>query len=235
MRRNWWIALVATLVVGVAPAEAASEPSVERADLVTHVFPETGNRVVAVALRYDGPVRVRSASPDAFTVTATVDGVSAPRTVTGVRGSGRTLILTLDPADANAGVNGNSADGATSPRDLRGAYLIEQTADVRGIDSLATGLENDGIETPVRAAFDAEGVDIVAMTAQTLRFFGFDGRTDDYWFRKYGVATVHFSTGMHRDYHESTDTVDRLKPDQILRVARVSLRVLLSLGALELR
>jgi aminopeptidase N len=97
------------------------------------------------------------------------------------------------------------------------------------------GLENDGIETPVRAAFDAEGVDIVAMTAQTLRFFGFDGRTDDYWFRKYGVATVHFSTGMHRDYHESTDTVDRLKPDQILRVARVSLRVLLSLGALELR
>ena len=97
------------------------------------------------------------------------------------------------------------------------------------------GLENDGIEPTVRVASDAEGVEIVAMTAETLRFFGFDGRTDDYWFRRSGVPTVHFSTGMHRDYHEPTDTADRLKPDQMLRVARVALRVLLSLGALELR
>ena len=97
------------------------------------------------------------------------------------------------------------------------------------------GLENEGIEPAVREASDAEAVEIVAMTAETLRFFGFDGRTDDYWFRKQGVPTVHFSTGMHRDYHEPTDTADRLKPDQMLRVARVSLRVLLSLGALELR
>jgi hypothetical protein len=97
------------------------------------------------------------------------------------------------------------------------------------------GLENEGIEPAVRAASDAESVEIVAMTAKTLRFFGFDGRTDDYWFRKMGVPTLHFSTGMHRDYHEPTDTADRLKPDQMLRVARVSLRVLLDLGRLDLR
>jgi acetylornithine deacetylase/succinyl-diaminopimelate desuccinylase-like protein len=97
------------------------------------------------------------------------------------------------------------------------------------------GLENPGIEPVVRAAADAEAVEIMAMTADTLRFFGFDGRTDDYWFRKLGVPTVHFSTGMHRDYHEPTDTAERLKPDQMLRVARVSLRVLLELGRLDLR
>jgi predicted peptidase len=142
-----------------------------RADLVTHVFPETGDRVVAVALRYDGAVRVRSAPASAFTVTATVDGVSAPRTVTGVRGSGRSLILALDPADANAGVNGNSADGATSPRDLRGAYAVEQTADVRGVATLPTGVENDGVVAPVVDDFARRSFTDAAGTRIAYRFF----------------------------------------------------------------
>src|SRR5690349_2061805 len=112
--------MLVALTAGTARADTrTAAPSVERADLVTHVFPETGHRVVAVSLRYDEAVRVRRAAPTAFSVTATIDGVTAPRTVTGVRGApDGSVVVELDPADENASVNGNSADGATAPRDL---------------------------------------------------------------------------------------------------------------------
>jgi predicted peptidase len=184
MRGNRWIvlvALLAALLLGGAPAAPASSPSVVRADLVTHVFPEIGHRVVAVALRYDRDVHVRSASPDAFTVTATIDGVTAPRTVTGVsssrdaegsrRGPGRYLILDLDPADANASANTNSADGATAPRDLRGAYTITQTAAVGELAPPPFALENDGVIQPVVDDFARRTFTDAAGTRLAFRFF----------------------------------------------------------------
>jgi hypothetical protein len=118
--------------------------------------------------------------------------------------------------------------------DMVGRNFFELAGGRAGVVGVI-GLENEGIEPAVRTAARAEQVEIVAMTAQTLRFFGFDGRTDDYWFRRLGVPTVHFSTGMHRDYHAPTDTPDRIKPEQILRVTRVALRVLMDLGRLGLR
>ena len=90
------IALVALLVAlapgGASAATREAAPSVVRADLVTHVFPEVGHRVVAVALRYDRPVQVRAGSAAAraaFSVTATIGGVTAPRTVTDVYSAAR--------------------------------------------------------------------------------------------------------------------------------------------------
>lgn len=194
MRGNRFIALVALLAavaLGAAPTASAAgrdaAPSVVRADLVTHVFPEIGHRVVAVALRYDAPVQVRSAPPGAFGVTATIDGVTAPRTVTRVYSgrsptagppgrAGRYLILELDPADPNALVNGNSADGATAPRDLRGAYAISQTTDVRDdrgqpLPAPPFALENDGIVNPVVDDFGRRTFTDAAGTRLAFRFF----------------------------------------------------------------
>ena len=75
--------LAARWVLGVAPGRVGGRSRAsgsKRADLVTHVFPETGHRVVAVALRYDEPVRLRpGAAADGVQVTATIDGVTAPR------------------------------------------------------------------------------------------------------------------------------------------------------------
>ena len=125
-----WITLVAVLMgLVLAPVASAAEP--ERVDVVTHVFPETGHRVVAVALRYDEPLQLRRGSPARAAFSVSDNGT--PRTVVDVYSSpalprddwrgearpGRYLIVALDPADANAGVNGNSADGATAPRNLR--------------------------------------------------------------------------------------------------------------------
>ena len=177
-RRRWIVlaALLAALLLGGAPAASAAArdggpPSVVRADLITHVFPEIGHRVVAVALRYDRPVRVRAGSAAAraaFGVTATLDGVAAPRTVTDVYssseppddagrarpGTGRHLVLELDPADPNASVNYTTADGANAPYALDGAYRVEQTAAVRDerggtLPAEPFAIENDGVVEPV--------------------------------------------------------------------------------------
>jgi predicted peptidase len=196
MRRQRLMALVAAVValtLAQAPAASGSSREAVRADLVTHVFPEIGHRVVAVALRYDDPLQLRrgsAAARTAFSVTATIDGVTAPRTVTdvysspalpgddwrGKGGTGRYLILELDPADANASVNTNSADGATAPRDLEGAYTITQTSrlrDDRG-HTLAPppfGLENDGIVQPVVDEFGRRSLTDAAGTRIAFRFF----------------------------------------------------------------
>jgi predicted peptidase len=184
MRGNRWIALIAALVLVAvaAPGARASAPDVQRADLVGHVYPEIGHRVVAVALRYDRPIHVRAAAPDAFTVEATIGGVTAPRTVTRVYSAaaptaappgrpGRYLILALDPADANAPANGNSADGATAPHDLRGAYTITQADGARGLPPLPTAVENEGLVTPVVDDFARRSFTDSAGTRIAYRFF----------------------------------------------------------------
>ena len=102
MRVERLIALVtvlAGLVLAAAPAAAGASrgPAPERADLITHVFPETGQRVVAVALRYDEPLQLRRGSAAARTafavraITATCDGVTVYRSTTlpGDAGAGR--------------------------------------------------------------------------------------------------------------------------------------------------
>jgi predicted peptidase len=179
--------LLAALLFVPSAFAGARAPSPDRAELVTHVFPETGHRVVAVALRYDAPVFVRrgSAARDAFTV---VDGT--PRSVVDVYSSavlpgdewrldarpGRYLILELDPADANAAVNANSADGATAPRDLRGAYTITQTAALRDdfgrtLQPPPFALENDGIVQPVVDEFERRSFTDATGTRLAFRFF----------------------------------------------------------------
>ena len=67
MRIERLIALVTVLVglvLAAAPAASGASrgPEPERAELVTHVFGETGHRVVAVALRYDAPLQLRRGS-----------------------------------------------------------------------------------------------------------------------------------------------------------------------------
>ena len=198
MRVARWIAfvtIVVGLVVAAAPAASGSSRGAEpdRADLVTHVFAETGHRVVAVALRYDEPLLLRrgsTAARTAFAVDAMIDDTTTPRTVLDVYSSptlpgdewrldarpGRYLIVELDPGDANAGVNGNSADGATAPRDLDGAYTVTQTAvlrDDRGrtLTPPPYALENDGVVQPVVDAFERRSYTDAAGTRLAFRLF----------------------------------------------------------------
>ena len=66
------------------------------------------------------------------------------------------------------------------------------------------------------------GLDLVPVDARLVELFGFQDRTDEWWFRRRGMAAIHLSTSLHRDYHKPSDTVDKLVPSQLERVAKTT-------------
>ncbi len=73
-----------------------------------------------------------------------------------------------------------------------------------------------------RRSARAAGLDLVPVPAALVELFGFEDRTDEWWFRRRGILSIHISTSLHEDYHQPTDTADRLTPAQLERVARTS-------------
>ncbi|MBE2317832.1 phospholipase [Solirubrobacter sp. CPCC 204708] len=132
--------LVPTAVAQAAPAPAPPN-TVVRTDVITEVNP-LGWRVAAVAIEYRKPINLGTAQipNQAFTVTATINGTTAPRTVTAVYTSdapeldtrgpkgtpGRLIIIELDQNDPNAGAL-VYAQGRNEPIPLTGAYAVRQT------------------------------------------------------------------------------------------------------------
>ena len=147
MRVGLLVAAVIGLLVaggGVASAQSRSSNPPVRADVITEVLP-TGAHVVAVAIKYSRALDSRAQfDSSAFEVTATIKGVTAPRTVVDVYPntsarvdaaghdgrSGRYLIIELDPNDANAPAQEYTEETWTVPFPLVGAYSIRQTADI---------------------------------------------------------------------------------------------------------
>ena len=143
-----FIVLALIALAGLVPSAHAAAPAppntVVRTDVITEVNP-LGWRVAAVAVEYSKPINVGATDiPNAaFTVNATINGVTAPRTVTDVYTSdvaeidtrgpkgtpGRYLIIELDQNDRNAGALVYSA-GRNEPIPLTGAYAVRQTQDV---------------------------------------------------------------------------------------------------------
>jgi Zn-dependent M28 family amino/carboxypeptidase len=107
--------------------------------------------------------------------------------------------------------------------DMVGRSFLEAAVDRDGAAAVV-GLEGgdpswrEAAERAARAA----GLDLVPAPARLVELFGGHDRTDDWWFRRRGVPSIHFSTGLHDDYHRPTDTADRLVPAQMERVARTS-------------
>lgn len=57
------------------------------------------------------------------------------------------------------------------------------------------------------------------------------GRSDHVAFAVHGVPSVHLTTGVHGDYHEATDTLERLDVDGTVKVTRAAAAVAWSLAA----
>ncbi len=91
-----------------------------------------------------------------------------------------------------------------------------EAAGVVGLDEIAGARE-----AAERAAGEA-GLKLIPVPARLVELFGFHDRTDDWWFRRRGVPSVHFSTGLHADYHQPTDTPGKLVPAQMERIARTA-------------
>jgi Zn-dependent M28 family amino/carboxypeptidase len=92
----------------------------------------------------------------------------------------------------------------------------EATAGVVGLE------EDDEVRAAAeRAAADA-GLKLVPAPARMIEVFENDFRTDEWWFRRADILAIHFSTGLHDDYHQPSDTADKLVPAQMERVARTA-------------
>jgi Zn-dependent M28 family amino/carboxypeptidase len=101
--------------------------------------------------------------------------------------------------------------------DMVGRRLFESAGDIDAALG-AIGPFGDASDA-VHAAAERAELQVVAVRPGMVSLIGQDWRTDDWVFRDAGVPAIHFSTGLHDDYHQSTDTVDRISWPQMVRVA----------------
>ncbi len=135
----------------------------------------------------------------------------------GLVGSGAYIEDPLWPLDAtNAVIN----------FDMVGRNFFEAGAD-QAKTAAVVGLEfNVSLSDVAARAADEVGLHLVVVPARLLELFGLHDRTDDWWFRRQGIGAIHFSTGLHRDYHAPSDTPDRIRPQQLARVAHTAAALL---------
>lgn len=106
--------------------------------------------------------------------------------------------------------------------DMVGRNFFEWGSGRRGAAAIV-GLEaRPDLLAIARRAGRGGGIDIVPVPAALVELFGFEDRTDDWWFRRRGILAIHMSTSLHEDYHRPTDTADRLAPAQLEGVARTA-------------
>lgn len=113
--------------------------------------------------------------------------------------------------------------------DMVGRRLLEGTVDrpaavaVVGLDEVA------GAGAAIERASARAGLAVVAMPPQVIELVGGAHRTDEWSFREAGIPALHFSTGLHGDYHLPSDTADRIDHSQLHRVAVVAEALILAL------
>lgn len=208
------IALASLVPAQAAVAAPAAAPpnTVVRTDVITEVNP-LGWRVAAVAIQHRSHINVGSADipNSAFTVTATINGVTAPRTVVDVYTSdvaeldtrgpkgtpGKFLIIELDQNDPNAGALVYSG-GRNEPIPLTGAYAVRQTADVTDdkgrirLKAAPFALTNQGQINPLVDDFISGSYTDSANTTINFRLFQPQARPE---YRKDGFPLVVFLHG----------------------------------------
>lgn len=218
------------------------------ADNVFGVLPggaEKGDRAVVIAAHYDHlgvglDGVMRPGADDNASGTAALLAVA--RALQGYRG-GHTVVFVAFGAE-ELGLLGSAAYMRDPP------WPLERTVAMLNFDMIGRnffelvggkpdavaviGLEASArVSDAVVAAAEAEGLELFVVSAALIHTLRMDARTDDWWFRERGVPTAHFSTGMHHDYHQPSDTPDKLRPRQIRLIARTAARALIDLADLS--
>ena len=96
------------------------------------------------------------------------------------------------------------------------------------------GLEgNEQARRLAKRASEAVALNMVEVPARLFELLDLHDRTDDWWFRRQKILSIHLSTGMHGDYHQPSDTVEKIVPEQISRIARLAAHLLDGLAVEE--
>jgi len=106
--------------------------------------------------------------------------------------------------------------------DMVGRNFFEWGSGRRGAAAIVGLEDRPDLAAVARRAARAAGMDLVPVPARLVELFGFEDRTDEWWFRRRGILALHMSTSLHEDYHRPTDTADRLSPAQLEGVARTA-------------
>lgn len=105
--------------------------------------------------------------------------------------------------------------------DMVGRRFFEEAVD-RDAAIGAVGLADDPVlGDAAREAAAAAGLALIETSPALLYAVGQAFRSDDWSLRSPSLPSLHFSTGLHDDYHRPTDTPDKLSPAQLIRAARL--------------
>lgn len=114
--------------------------------------------------------------------------------------------------------------------DMVGRNFFEAGADQAEAAAIV-GLEFDPrLYKVAEKAAGEVGLHLIEVPARLLELFALHDRTDDWWFRRQGIGSIHFSTGLHDDYHQPSDTTKKIRPQQLARVAHTAAALLDSLA-----
>ncbi len=117
--------------------------------------------------------------------------------------------------------------------DMVGRNFFEAGANQEGAVAVI-GLEASSVARDATLSnAQKRGLSVIEVPARLLEIFYLHDRTDDWWFRRQGIAAIHFSTGMHQDYHQPSDTVDKLQLAQVSRIAQTAAATLDALAQRE--
>ncbi len=110
--------------------------------------------------------------------------------------------------------------------DMVGRNFFEAGAN-QAFAAAVVGLEFEpALAALAESAAASVGLHLIAVPARLLELFSLHDRTDDWWFRRQGIGAIHFSTGLHKDYHQVTDTPEKIRPEQLARVAHTAAQLL---------
>jgi Zn-dependent M28 family amino/carboxypeptidase len=119
---------------------------------------------------------------------------------------------------ANLNIDMIGRSRSDTDQDPRDAYLTDKNSVyVIGSDKLSTELHRLSEETNAETArlrFDYTYND----ETHPERFYY---RSDHYNYAKHGVPIIFYFTGVHRDYHQPTDDIDRIDFDKMERIDRM--------------
>jgi hypothetical protein len=127
-------------------------------------------------------------------------------------------VVPVDKLVANLNIDMIGRSRSDTDQDPRDAYLTDKNSVyVIGSDKLSTELHRLSEETNAETArlrFDYTYND----EAHPERFYY---RSDHYNYAKHGVPIIFYFTGVHRDYHQPTDDVDKIDFDKMERIDRM--------------
>ncbi|MBN2722889.1 MAG: M20/M25/M40 family metallo-hydrolase [Deltaproteobacteria bacterium] len=97
--------------------------------------------------------------------------------------------------------------------------IIMKKSSPMGIGIITDGISKN-VEKTITTNCEKNMLSPILLGESLIRSFGADYYYDSIPFNKKGIPTIFFSTGLHKDYHAESDTIDKINFDKIVATAK---------------